>query len=103
MNFDNYQNYRNLGEYDNIDTETEEVAVEMQKFYITFGQDHVDHHGRSLRNCYTVIEAETEQEARDTMLFSPHYGNKNWSAIYKSAQAAGVIEYSMTFVPFSQL
>lgn len=75
----------------------------MSKFYITFGYDHKDYMGRPLRHCYTILERETEEEARNVMLQSPHFGNKNWSMIYKNAQDAGVIKYNLAFVPFSQL
>lgn len=40
----------------------------MSKFYITFGFIHKDSKGNSLRNCYTIVEAENEAEARQKCL-----------------------------------
>lgn len=75
----------------------------MNKYYITFGFAHKDTKGNSLANCYTIIEAETEQEARDVMLNSPHFGNKNWAFIYDNPITPGVIKYKLSYVPFNQL
>lgn len=51
----------------------------MSKFYFTFGCGIDDPH----RNCYTVIEAETDEEARNIMF--DKFGNK-WSMQYTEDQ-----------------
>lgn len=73
----------------------------MSKFYITFGFIHKDSKGNSLRNCYTIVEAENEAEAREKMFASP-VGHQ-WSNLYRTAQEAGVINYKLNLVSFSQL
>lgn len=73
----------------------------MKKFYITFGQNHVDRNGLSLKNCYTIIEAETEEEARKKMFAHPV--GHNWSSLYYSAQEAGVLRFKLNYVPFKSL
>lgn len=73
----------------------------MSKFYITFGFIHKDSKGNSLRNCYTIVEAENEAEARQKMFDSP-VGHQ-WSTFYRTAQEAGVINYKLSFVPFNSL
>ena len=73
----------------------------MKKFYITFGMIHKDTKGNSLANCYTVIEAETESEARNKMFASPL--GQQWAFMYKSAQEAGVLKYKLMLVPFNLL
>lgn len=71
------------------------------KFYITFGFAHKDIQGRSLANCYTIIEAPTEDKAREIMFASPL--GKQWAFIYKDAIEPGVLKYKLIYVPFSQL
>lgn len=73
----------------------------MKKFYITFGFAHKDTQGNSLANCYTIIEAETEEKAREIMFASPL--GSQWAFIYKDAITPGVIKYNLSYVPFNQL
>jgi hypothetical protein len=73
----------------------------MKKFYITFGFSHTDTKGHSLKNCYTVIEAQNEEKAREKM-FS-HALKNQWAFLYPSAQDAGVLRYKLNLVPFNLL
>lgn len=73
----------------------------MNKYYITFGFIHKDSKGNSLRNCYTIVKAKDEAEAREKMFASPV--EHQWATLYRTAQDAGVINYKLAFVPFSQL
>lgn len=58
----------------------------MKKFYFTFG------FGQPHENCYHVIEANNETEAREDMCRK--FGNK-WSFMYDSAEEAGVEKYHL--------
>lgn len=69
----------------------------MQTYIITFGYNHKDKNGYSLANCYTMIDAQSEDEARKIAFL--HLGKK-WAFIYKSAEDAGVMKFNLTFVPF---
>ena len=73
----------------------------MKKFYITFGFSHKDTKGGSLANCYTIIEAETEEKAREKMFAHPL--GAQWAFIYDNAVTPGVIKYNLSYVPFTQL
>lgn len=73
----------------------------MNKYYVTFGFAHKDTKGRSLANCYTVIEAATQNQARKIMFDSPL--GQQWAFMYKSAQDAGVLKYGLNLVSFTQL
>lgn len=72
----------------------------MKKFYITFGSDHKEADGSTLQNCYTVIEAVNEEEARAEALrrFGQH-----WASIYKSAQEAKVIACQLSYVQYPHI
>ena len=71
------------------------------KFYITFGFAHKDTKGNSLASCYTIIEAETELEAREKMFAHP-LGHQ-WAFIYDNPITPGVMKYKLSYVPFNQL
>ena len=58
----------------------------MNKYYFTFG------FGQVHQNCYHVIVAENEDDARDIM--NDRFDNK-WSMMYKSAEEAGVEKYNL--------
>lgn len=59
---------------------------DIKKFYFTFGC------GQAYENCYHVIDANNEAEAREEMF--RRFGNK-WSMVYKSAEEAGVEKYNL--------
>jgi hypothetical protein len=73
----------------------------MNKYYITFGAKHKDKDGMTLKNCYTVVYAVSEEEARDKIMKSPQ--GSNWSTLYYSAQDAKVIENHLIYIPFAML
>jgi hypothetical protein len=73
----------------------------MHKYYFTFGFGH--HHGSDyqlLRNHYTIIEAESEQAARQQMC--ERRGNK-WATSYDSPEAAGVEWWELIYIPFTEV
>ncbi len=72
----------------------------MRNFYITFGENHKEANGNSLRKCYTVIEAMSEEEARKIAL--RRFG-QNWAGIYDTAQKARVLDDKLAFVQFPHL
>lgn len=51
----------------------------MPKFYFTFGANHLNKNFMSLGNCFVVVEAETETQARD-MMFAARGGK--WAFSY---------------------
>ncbi len=63
----------------------------MQQFFITFG------YGQFLAGCYTIINAEAEQLAREEA--ETMYG-PCWSMIYDSSSKAGVQKYNLSLVPW---
>lgn len=69
-------------------------------YFFTFGQAHKDRAGNSLANCYTTIEAEHRDEARQIM-FS-RYG-RQWAFQYQSAETAGVYKYNLKHIDFEEL
>ena len=58
----------------------------LKSYYFTFG------YGQPHENCYHIIQAATENDARDIML--ERFGNK-WSMCYKTAIEAGVEQYNL--------
>ncbi len=71
------------------------------KYYFTFGSGHHDTRGRSLMGWYTVIERETEQEARK--VFHAKFGEK-WSFTYTDPGFQDQIEkYNLQYEPFDFL
>ena len=73
----------------------------MKKFIITFGFAHKDTKGQTLRHCYTIIEANNKEDAREIMFAHPL--KSQWSSIYDSEAEAGVIKYNLSYVPFKSL
>ena len=63
----------------------------MQEHIFTFGFGHY------LANCYTVIKAETAEQAREKMF--EKYG-RHWAFQYPSREAAGADRFDMREVPF---
>lgn len=63
----------------------------LQRFFITFG------FGQELQNCYTVVDAFSEDEAR--LKTNLTYGGL-WAFIYRTPEEAGVHEFNLSFVEF---
>lgn len=59
------------------------------KFFITFGSAHLDKNGNKLSKAFVVIEAPTEDEARDIMLQNR---GQAWAFMYTEPEFAGQIE-----------
>lgn len=72
----------------------------MNTYFFTFGSNHYDEYGHNLFNCYTMIEAHSEDDARRIM--TAYRGNK-WSMVYKTAEDAGVNTYNLIYIPITQL
>jgi len=73
----------------------------LNKYWYSFGFGH--HHGPDkipLRNCYTVVEAESYEEARAKMF---EKRGPIWAFDYRSEEACGVVRFRMGFVPFDEL
>lgn len=65
----------------------------MSRFLVTFPV------GGPLRNCYTVLEAPTELEAR--LILMDEYGRTGWAGIYPESEKARVIDrHGLGFIPF---
>lgn len=61
-------------------------------YIFSYGSNHLDANGRSLGQCYTVVEAETAAEARQQIVDAR--GDK-WSMCYTSKKAAGVDRWNL--------
>lgn len=64
----------------------------MNRYYFTFGYGQYLLSGKSAANCYVVVCAEDEMQAR-TLMYA-YYGRK-WSMCYNSAEEAGVDKYNL--------
>lgn len=64
-------------------------------YYFTFGFGQVDAEGNSLADCYTIVSARSESEARFYMY---KWWGINWSMMYTSAEQAGVEKYNLRLV-----
>lgn len=71
----------------------------MPEFYFTFGFGQ-HHAGGSLSGHYTIIKAETDNDARAIM--HKRRGNK-WASSYPSRERAGVDKYNLTFIDFNEV
>ena len=63
----------------------------MHKYWFTWG------YGQEHPGCYTVVEAEDAHEARAMMYARCGY---RWSMMYDDAEACGVEEYHLKYLPF---
>lgn len=70
-----------------------------RKFYFTFrSSSHQE--GKSLANYYTIIEAETEHEARVIMI---ERRGSEWYTSYDSYEKAGIEKCDLKFIPFDEV
>ncbi len=70
----------------------------MPKFYFSFGSGHHDTHGRTLDGYYTIIEADTEVEARN--MYIERFGSK-WSGTYDEDRGPEIVKrWGWEFLPF---
>jgi hypothetical protein len=71
------------------------------KWIFTFGSGHYDANHDSLGNFYTVIEADSESEARDLM---HEKRDIKWSFSYPwEKKATAVDRFNLTLIPFTEL
>lgn len=71
----------------------------MKEFIFTFGFDHKHpDSGRRLSGCYTVVEGEDAEDARNKMMAK--FGTK-WAFQYVNRQQAGVKKYNLQQVQFN--
>jgi hypothetical protein len=70
----------------------------MQKYFFTFGSNMHDTKGRSLLGWYTMIEANTENEARE--IYAAKFGS-HWAFTYTQDQINEQIpKYNLQYEPF---
>lgn len=70
------------------------------KYYFTFGCNHVAPNGSSLGDCYTVINAPSREAAIQVMTAAR---GKYWSMVYPSALEAGVNEWDLREVSLDEI
>lgn len=55
--------------------------------------------GGPLRNCFTLVEADTEYEARLSLM--DEYGRSGWAGIYPATDKDRLVDrYGLMFIPF---
>ncbi len=73
----------------------------MEKYFFTFGSNMYTSEGFSLARSYVVIEAESENDAREKMFKAR--GDK-WSFCYTEEEFSGQVEkYKLVCLPVSQV
>lgn len=70
----------------------------MHKYYFSFGSGHHDIHGRTLDGYYTIIEAATEDHARQ--MYARIFGPK-WSGTYDERRGPEIVaKYGWEYLAF---
>lgn len=64
------------------------------RFVVTYGSNHRDADGRSLGNCYSIVEAPDELAAR----LKINAVRTAWAFLYTSEDAAGVERFGLELV-----
>jgi len=83
------------------DDDKDTVLFPLVRYWFTFGYGHHMGPGRiPLRNCYTIIQAVSEEDAAKMM-----YGKRDlkWATHYDNPISCGVDRHGLQFIPFEKL